>query len=372
MRFIKLSATIFAIALFLTACNTSRPDESTYTSPYPNGISQMELPSGENPYWARENLDLQAVGGLLERAKNAEEFEYLLNSENGVNNLDLNGDGYVDYISVEEFGDQYDDERGLSLFSRFGPNEILEIASLFFDRDRMDYPGARILMRGNEQLYGDNFYYETNWLDRSLAISNWLFSDRDTYYRSPYYYENYPDYYEVYPVVATPVYRTRVVQYYPEQTFIQTAQPTITQIKIKSPYEGRTVSKIKLPKLNKEQIELKKNTSNPPAVVPIKKENMKDVSFKPNDKSNPNNVDKPAKVNKERPNGWEKPNKIERIDVKPPKIQQQNQNQPKPEKMERQSMKPPKPNNNPKQGGPGNNPGKGNNGGGGKGGGKKP
>ena len=335
----------------------------------------MDLPNGENPNWARENFDLQAVGGLLPQAENAEEFEYLLNSENGVNNLDFNGDGYVDYISVEEFGNEYDDERGLSLFSRFGPEEILEIATIFFDRDRRDYPGARILLTGNEQLYGDNYNYETNWLDRSLAIANSLFNDRNERYRSPYYYENYPETYEVYQVVETPVYRTRVVEYYPEQVFIQTAQPTITQIKIKSPYEGRMVSKIKLPKLTKEQVEFKKNKNNPPEFVPVKKEKSKDMSFNPNDKpkGNPNNFDKPEKIKNEKPAGWDKPNKIEKINTKPPKVNQPNFNTPKPPKAEKQSMKPPKPDNNAKQNGGGNNPNKGGgNKGNGKGGGKKP
>ena len=361
MRFIKLSATIFAISLFLMACNSSQTDEVADTSAYPNDATVTEPVSNGSDYFVRENLDLQRVGSLLERADNAEEFEDLLNSEDGVNNLDLNGDGYADYISVSEFEDRDDNERGLSLFSRFGPDIIQEIATIIFDRAGLDSPGARILLTGNEQIYGDDNYYETNRLDRSLGIVNWLFSDRDDYYRSPYYYENYPDDYATYQVVETPVYRTRIEQIYPAPVFIQTANPTITQIKIKSPYHGKSVSKIysKLAKPTKEQKEFRKNNPNKPEFVPVKNGRRKNDSVKSDNhpKGKSNDFEKPRKGNNEKPQMREKPNKIVRENIKPPSQV----------KVEKHSMKPPKPQNNGKQNGGGN--GKGN--GGGKGGGKK-
>ena len=376
MRFIKLSTTIFASALFSMSCNLFQTDQTADTDPYPNDVQQAEIVSDNNDYYARarENLDLQAIGPLLERAGSAQELEYLINSDRRINNLDLNQDGYVDYISVAEFDDRDDDERGLSLFSRFGPDLIQEITTIIFNRGGRNASGARILLTGNEQLYGDNYYYETNWIDRALPIVNYLFSDRNTSYNSPYYHGNYPDNYEVYEVVETPVYRNRIEQVYAEPVFIQTSSPTITQTKIRSPYEGKTVSKVfsKPGKLTKEEKEFRKNNSYPPEFVPGKKGKMKDVSFKPEKepKGNPNNFERAPKVKKEKPEKREKPDKIYREESKLPKAEKQN-------------MKPPKAENPGRGKGGGNKPGRGNEGneggkgkggdkgGGGKGGGKK-
>jgi hypothetical protein len=389
MRFFKTSAVFFAAsALFLTACGSLRTEETaaTYDAPssYPNEQQQQPPYDAYNDgnYWAKDNLDLRAVGALLQKANDAEEFEYLLNSpDSGVNNLDLNGDGYADYISVREFDDRHDDERGLSLFSMFGPNEIQEIATVLFDRrGYVDSPGARILLSGNEQIYGDNYNYETNWLDTGLAIANWLFRrDRDDYYRSPYYYDYYPDNYVAYEVVETPIYRTRVEQYYYPvgvPVFIQTANPTITQIKIKSPYKDRFLNKIysKLVKPTKQQIEFVENNPKPPKFVPVKNGKRNDVSDKRNNdaelpKGNEKGFNKPEKIDRANPVSPQKPNKFGKETVNSPhpvKIE-------RPARVERQNVKSPKQGNNDKQSG-GNNPGNGNgkgNNGGGKGNGKK-
>lgn len=356
MKFIKLSATVFAGGLFLTACNSSQPEQIADINPYPQDAEQTEVVPDVNDYFAKENLDLRRVGSLLEKSENPAEFEYLLNSADGVNNLDLNGDGYTDYISVSEFDDRDNNERGLSLFSRFGPDIIQEIATVIFNRNGRDSSGARILLTGNDQIYGDDNYYETNWLDRSLGIANWLFSDRDTSYRSSYYYDNYPQDYEVYQVVDTPVYRTRIEQLYPVSGFVQTSNPTLNQIKIKSPYNGRSADKIysKLSKPTKEQKEFKKNNPNKPEFIQVGNNRRNKNSTKSDNKSDGdrNDFDRTQKNENEKPQMREKQNKMKRENVK----------QSNPVKAEKQNVKPSKQNNG------GNGKG---NGGGGNGKGKK-
>ena len=324
MKFFKLSLIIFTIAAFLTACGVKQP-ETLATDQNPT------LGEEAANAWARENLDLQAVGALLERADDAEEFEYLLNSKEGVNNLDLNGDGYADYINVREFDDRDNDQRGFSLSSMFGPDLIQEIAQIIFYRDRSDYPGSRVLLVGNDQIYGDDYYYETNWLDRSVPIANWVFTDRDNVYRSPYYYENYPDYYEVYEVVETPSYVTRIREYYREPVFVRTAQPVyITNIKIKSPNKDKSWNKIyaRLEKPNREQVEFRKNNPNKPAFVPVQKGDKKKVERIDVRNDHPKGVDR-IETPKGNPNRGEKPEKI-RVDrpVRPEKQQPVKQQKP--------------------------------------------
>ena len=53
-----------------------------------------------------EGLDLKIVAKLFAQAKDLEEFESLLNNpDSAFCNLDLNGDGEIDYIRVVEVGD---------------------------------------------------------------------------------------------------------------------------------------------------------------------------------------------------------------------------------------------------------------------------
>ena len=384
MKVFKLSLLFFISALFLTACNRTETEQAIIDQSAQLRAAQDAIQYDAIPYnrLAKENLDLQAIGEMLEDAETAEEFEYRLNSpENGVNNLDLNGDGYVDYISVREFDERDTDERGFSLFSMFGPELIQEIATIIFDRDRYDdgryYPGSRVLITGNEQIYGDNYYYETNWLERSVPIVSWIFTDRDGYYNSPYYYENYPTYYEPYTIVETPVYRTRIEQYYNEPVFIQTAQPTITQIKIKSPYRDKSLEKVysKMAKPTKQQVEFIKNNPGPPEFVRQRNEKMKDANFKPEKpfRDKPNKVERQENFKQEKPQQMrEKPNKpeqrvkFERQNQVRVERQQPNFERQKPAKMERQQpqMRPQQQMKPQKQNNPGGGGGKGNGGGG--------
>jgi hypothetical protein len=333
MRIIKLSATFFAISLFLMACNADQTPQIANIDPNPNDGTLTE--ADQDDYWAKDNLDLQRVGSLLERSDSPEEFEAYLNEDDGINNLDLNGDGYVDYISVDEFEDRGPNERGLSLFSRFGPDLIQEIATIIFYRDDLNSPGSRILLTGNEQLYGDNYYYETNWLDRSLGLVTTLFSDRDQYYRSPYYYDNYPPDYVVYEVVQTPVYRTRIERIYPQPLFVYTAAAPVylTKIKIKSPHKGKWMDKVyaKLAKPTKEQAEFKKNNPGRPEHIKLDKVDRPD-------KDAPGRGDAPGPKRED----VSKPGKQPKEDRKPdaPKG-----NPSKPAKAENPSAKPPKPDN---------------------------
>ncbi len=367
MKNFKLTLITFTITAFLMGCSTAQNEDAAYVPPYRADVTENEINDGDNAYLARENLDLQAVGNLLEKSNNAEEFEYLLNSRKGVNNLDLNSDGYVDYISVSEYEDRDTNQRGFKLFDRFSLNDIQEIASIFFDRDRYDNRGARILLNGNEQVYGDNYYYETNWLDQNSGITDWIFSDRQTYYQSPYYYDNYPSNYVVYQVIETPVYRTRIQEYYPVPVFIQTVTPTITQIRIKSPYDGRSSDKIfaKLAKPTKEQKEFRKNNPNRPEFVPVKNGKTKDDAVKNNDKKNTYDFEKSGKVNNDRleiRKNSDKPNKIKQENVKqnqPNKVQRENVKQNQPNKVQRENVKQNKPNNESKPNGGGKGNGKG-------------
>ncbi len=260
---IKQFALLIAGGLLVASCNQSQP---TSTAPPPSEPWQENTAQVEevdpNEYWAKDNLDLERVGNLLEKSESPQQFEQMLNDYEGVNNLDLNDDGLADYVSVREFEDRDTNQRGLSLFSSFGPGLVQEVAQLFLYRDEPNYPGARMLVRGNDQIYGANQFYEGNWLDKALPIASMLFSDHQPY-SSPYYFDNYPSGYRTYSVVETPLYRERVVELYPRPALAYaTAAPAYwDKIKIKSPNNGLHLGQIKarLKNPTKEQAEFYRN-----------------------------------------------------------------------------------------------------------------
>lgn len=274
MKNIKLFTILFAISLFLVGCDQNQPQETAEVSNEPD-FQTEGLTESDNDYWARENLDLQAVGTLFEKSDNIEDFERNLNSNDGINNLDLNGDGYADYLSVAEYDDRYDDERGFSLFSKFDGDSVQEIARIVFDRDNPNQRGSRIMLSGNEQIYGNNYNYQGNWLDKGLAIADWVFGDRnndnynsayydDGYYSSPYYYDNYPDNYEPYRVVETPVYRQRITTYPVDSLFVRSNEP-FSDIRIQSPYRDRSYDRVyaRLAEPTEQQLVFIKNNPRP-------------------------------------------------------------------------------------------------------------
>ena len=53
-----------------------------------------------------DNLNLYAVMKLFQESETIEGFERTLNDENSrINNLDLNGDNYIDYLKVVDYVD---------------------------------------------------------------------------------------------------------------------------------------------------------------------------------------------------------------------------------------------------------------------------
>ena len=263
MRKTKLFFLFVAVGLFLGACGQSQ--QTSTTSPPPqtavnNNATVAETDPDE--YWAKDNLDLQRAGDLFEDADSPAEFEELLNKPDSINNLDLNDDGWVDYVSVQEFDDRDPNTRGLSLFSSFGPGLVQEVAQMFLFRDAPNVPGARMLVRGNDQIYGANQFYEANWLDKAIPLASSLFGDH-TPYKSPYYFDNYPSGYNTYSVVETPLYRSRVEQLYPRPAlaYVTAAPAYWDKIKIKSPNNGLHLGQIKARLVNptKEQAEYFKN-----------------------------------------------------------------------------------------------------------------
>lgn len=135
-----------------------------------------------------KGLNLDAVTLLAKKAKDAADFERLLNSQSeGVNNLDLNDDDKVDYINVSEYGSG--DQRGFSLTTEISPGKVQEIATIEIKREA---DKATVQTTGNSSLYGPAQYHQSSFGLTDMLLMGWLFSSNRPSYASPYGYGNYP------------------------------------------------------------------------------------------------------------------------------------------------------------------------------------
>jgi hypothetical protein len=104
-----------------------------------------------------DNLNLYAVMKLFQNSKTLEEFERNLNDpKSNINNLDLNGDGLVDYIKV--FDDPDGDVHNIVLQVAVSPKENQDVA--VFNVQRFKDGQAQIQLTGDEELYGKNYIIE--------------------------------------------------------------------------------------------------------------------------------------------------------------------------------------------------------------------
>jgi hypothetical protein len=74
MRIITISAMVLAIGLFSIGCNTDQTQQIPTEQPYRNDAG-IPPQNEDDEYWAKDNLDLERVGNLLERSDDPREFE---------------------------------------------------------------------------------------------------------------------------------------------------------------------------------------------------------------------------------------------------------------------------------------------------------
>jgi hypothetical protein len=104
------------------------------------------------PEFAGENFSLEGALTMLKKASTIEEFEQLINDErNDINNLDLNNDGNIDYITVEDVIEK--NSHVLVLTALVGENEKQDIATIAIEKTGNEE--ARLQIFGDEDLYAE-------------------------------------------------------------------------------------------------------------------------------------------------------------------------------------------------------------------------
>lgn len=151
-------------------------------------------------------LDLRAVASIFEKSNNLEEFERQLNNySDEISNLDLNEDGYIDYLRVVESS-----ERNVHLVviqAVLGDNFYQDVASIVVEKDYSNKFYVQII--GDPFIYGRNYIIEPYFRSTPYII-NWFWSSRYYRWTSPYYWGYYPRYYHYRNPVHIDIYLGRV------------------------------------------------------------------------------------------------------------------------------------------------------------------
>lgn len=160
-------------------------------------------------YDISDNLDLQAVASVFGESRNLEDFEKRLNDPSlQLSNLDLNEDGYVDYLRVIEVAEG--NNRIIVIQSVLGHDQFQDVATIEIERRRSN--SIHIQIVGNEFIYGPNYIYEPYYYRRPIFFDYFWSSNYSPYY-SPWYWGYYPTYYTNYHVIPSFRYYRRINNY---------------------------------------------------------------------------------------------------------------------------------------------------------------
>ena len=123
----KLTTLLMALALMSTALWA---EETVTVSANSSDIS--------------EGLDLKVVAKLFAEAKNLEQFEAMLNNpDSAFCNLDLNGDGQVDYLRVIETGEG--NKRLIVLQAILAKDIYQDVASIYVEKDEKEQVSVQVV-----------------------------------------------------------------------------------------------------------------------------------------------------------------------------------------------------------------------------------
>lgn len=172
----KIKATFFALTLFIGVLGLH---------------AQQSVTVRAKSYDVSDNLDLEAVASIFGDANNLEDFEETLNDPDmQLSNLDLNEDGYIDYLRVVESNSEgvY-----LVLIQAVLAQDVYQDVATIDVEKRSD---NRVVVQviGNDYIYGPNYIIEPVYVHRPVIYS-FFWGPRYVTWNSPYYWGYYPGYY---------------------------------------------------------------------------------------------------------------------------------------------------------------------------------
>lgn len=175
----------------ITVENTA--DNPTYSTTVTNPINHSNTTT--RVYAASndisQNLDLQAVAAAFAQAANVKEFEALLNNSSYMlSNLDLNCDGYVDYLRV--MSTREGTTHVFVIQAVLDYNVYQDVATLVAEIP--SYSSYHVEVIGSPYIYGPNYIVRPAYYSRPYIFTHLCRYDY-TPWRSPWSWRCYPSHY---------------------------------------------------------------------------------------------------------------------------------------------------------------------------------
>lgn len=192
---LRLLSTFSVIGILCSGCQEKSTESSGANASEKAAVGDLS-----------DNLDLEVVVALFGESENVEDFERKLNEpERQISNLDLNEDGYVDYLRAVE--SSQDQTYLVSVQAVLGDNLYQDVAS--FDVEKDQEGQAQIQAVGDPYVYGTNYVVQPVYV-RPPLITAWFWATAYRAWRSPYSYGRYPSYYRPWRPYPSHDYRHRV------------------------------------------------------------------------------------------------------------------------------------------------------------------
>lgn len=167
----KKVLSIFAFAVILGGC--SQPPQQN------NVTIQSNTTAG---------FDVNKLAALVKTSTDPQVLEKAINDPNSqISNLDLDKDGNIDYLKVNEPG-----KNQLDVIDDVSKDQSVTVASIKVSPT--DNSNADLNIQGNPQYVGDNYYYHSHFTFGDFLLMSYLMRPH-MYYVPMYHYGYYPSYY---------------------------------------------------------------------------------------------------------------------------------------------------------------------------------
>jgi hypothetical protein len=169
----KILITLTAVIVLAAGCQQNPPPQNNVTI-------ENTAPAG---------FDVNKLAQLVKTSTDPQTLEKGINDPNNhINNLDLDKDGNIDYLKVEENG-----PNRLKVVDDVSDADSVTVARIKIDPDSTNHT-ADLNVTGNPQYAGDNNYYHSSFSFTDFLLLSYLMRPHP-YYMPMYHYGYYPSYY---------------------------------------------------------------------------------------------------------------------------------------------------------------------------------
>jgi len=169
----KILIALTAVMFIAAGCNQNPPQQNAVTI-------ENTAPAG---------FDVNKLAQLVKTSTDPQTLEKGINDpKNQINNLDLDKDGNIDYLKVEENG-----PNKLNVVDDVSSADSVTVATIHIKPDSTSNT-ANLDVTGNPQYAGYNNYYHSSFSFTDFLLLSYLMRPH-VYYMPMYHYGYYPSYY---------------------------------------------------------------------------------------------------------------------------------------------------------------------------------